>query len=53
MDHFINLKEGVVLSFYIKETKPRILQDCSLKHTIKTGMISVLGKMNLFRLCLL
>ena len=40
----------VVLSFYIKMMKRRTLQACSLRHSIKKGMIYVLCKLNLFKL---
>ena len=32
-----------------KMKKRRILQVCNLKHSIKKGILSVLGKMNLLR----
>ena len=35
----------VLLSFYIKMIKGRRLQACSLRHSIKKGMLSVLGKL--------
>ena len=40
----------VLLSFYIKMIKGRRLQACSLRHSIKKGMLSVLGKLDLFKL---
>ena len=39
----------VVLSFYIKMMKRRTFQACSLRHSIKTGMFFVSGKMDLFK----
>ena len=41
---------GVVPSYYIKMMKRRILQVSRLKHSIKKGMFSILGKLNLFKL---
>ena len=39
----------VVMSFYIKMMKRRTLQACSLRHSIKKGMLSVQGKLDLFK----
>ena len=39
----------VVPSFYIKMMKRRTLQACSLRHSIKEGMFSVQGKLDLFK----
>ena len=39
----------VLLSFYIKMMKGRRLQACSLRHSIKKGMLSVWGKLDLFK----
>ena len=39
----------VLLSFYIKMMKGRRLQACSLRHGIKNGMLSVWGKLDLFK----
>ena len=38
-----------ILSFYIKMMKRRTLQICSLRHSIKKGMFSVQGKLDLFK----
>ena len=40
---------GVVPSFYIKMMKWETFQTCSFKYSIKEGMFSVLGKLNLFK----
>ena len=54
--HFLklNLKSKVVVwnepAFYITMMKPKILQACSLIHSIKKGMFSLLSKLNLFKL---
>ena len=39
----------VLLSFCIKMMKGRLLQACSLRHSIKKGMLSVWGKLDLFK----
>ena len=39
----------VLLSFYIKMMKRRRLQACSLRHGIKNGILSVWGKLDLFK----
>ena len=47
---FSEIKSTRVLpSFYIKMMNRRTLQACILKHSIKNGMFSVLGKLNLFK----
>ena len=40
----------VVLSFYKKMMKQRTLPACSLRYSIKKGMFSVKGKLDLFKL---
>ena len=40
---------AVLLSFYIKMMKGRRLQACSLRHGIKNGILSVWGKLDLFK----
>ena len=42
---------GMVPSFYITLIKRRIVQVCSLMHSIQKSMFSVLGKINLIRSC--
>lgn len=39
----------VVLSFYANPMKRKTLQACFLKHRIKKGIFSVLGKLDLFK----
>ena len=40
---------NVLLSFYIKMMQGRRLQACRLRHSIKIGMLSVWGKLDLFK----
>ena len=46
---FRNQSYVVLLSFYIKMMKGRRLQACSLRHSIKKGMLSVQAKLDLFK----
>ena len=39
----------VVLSFYVKMMTGKRLQVCNLRHSIKKGMLSVKGKLVLFK----